>query len=69
MMKAVIISIIARLVAFLGVLGFVFGIVYMTKNTKFLWLLLLLLAVDLVPTYETRTVKDLGNKVEIKQND
>lgn len=51
-MKAVIISIIARLVAFLSVLGFVFGIVYITNDMRFLWLLWMLLAIEFIPTYE-----------------
>lgn len=62
MMKAVIISIIARLLAFLGVLGFVFGIVYITNDMIFLWLLCLLPAVDFVPVYKTTELKDGDNE-------
>ena len=50
-MKAVIVSLIARLVVILGVLAFVFAIVYVTGNTKFLWLLFLLVSVFFIPTY------------------
>lgn len=66
-MKAVIVSIIARLIAFLGVFAFVFGIVYITKNTGYLWLLFLLFTVEYVPLYENKVIRranDDGNKSE-----
>ena len=68
MMKAVIISIIARLMAFLCVLGFVFGIVYITNDMRFLWLLWLLLAVEFVPVYSYKGHAG-NNEVETKQDD
>ena len=64
-MKAVIVSIIARLIAYIGVLAFVFGLVYTTQNTGFLWLLFLLLTVEFVPVYnyksESNTKKENGD--------
>ena len=68
-MKLLVISIIARLLAFLGVLSFVFTIVYITNNTKFLWLLLLLLTVDLIPVYETKIVTDCETRNNMKERE
>ena len=68
-MKLLVISIIARLLAFLGVLSFVFTIVYITNNTKFLWLLLLLLTVDLIPVYETKIVTDCKTRNNMKERE
>lgn len=68
-MKLLVISIIARLLAFLGVLSFVFTIVYITNNTKFLWLLLLLLTVDLIPVYETKIVTDCETRNNMKEQE
>lgn len=50
-MKAIIVSIIAKLFVIIAVLAFVFGIVFTTKNYNYLWLLWLLLTVWLIPTY------------------
>ena len=63
-MKAVIVSIICRCLAFLAILAFVFGIVYMTKNTRYLWLLCLLATVYCVPTYECKGVTNTDNSSE-----
>ena len=68
-MKLLVISIIARLLAFLGVLSFVFTIVYITNNTKFLWLLLLLLTVDLIPVYETKIVTNCETRNNMKEQE
>lgn len=48
----IIMSIIGRLLAFLGVLGFTYLMVDMTGKLGCLWLLCLLLTVDMIPTYE-----------------
>ncbi len=45
-------SIIGRVIALIAVLAFVFGIVYITQNTKFLWLLFLIFTIELIPKYE-----------------
>lgn len=50
-MKVVIIALIAKVVVILSVLAFVFAIVYVTGNIKFLWLLFLLVSVYFIPTY------------------
>lgn len=71
-MKAVIISIICRCLAFIAVLAFVFGIVYITKNPKYLWLLFLIISVYSVPTYEckgiTNTDANSEKQSEIEKN-
>lgn len=48
----IIASIICRLLGLIAVLGFVFHMVLFTCSMQCLWLLLLLFAVDIVPTYE-----------------
>ena len=48
----IITSIICRLFGLVAVLGFVFHMVLLTGSLHCLWLLFLLLAVDIVPTYE-----------------
>ncbi len=48
----IIASIICRLLGLVAVLGFVFHMVIFTGSLHCLWLLFLLFAVDLVPTYE-----------------
>lgn len=67
-MKTPIYSIIGRLIAYLAVLAFVFGIVYMTQNTAYLWLLLLILTVDYVPTYEEKRIYKNNNDKEKKKD-
>lgn len=57
-MKAVIVSLICRLLAYMSVLAFVFGIVTLSGNYNFLWLLLLLLTCEFVPTYQTKGDKN-----------
>ena len=51
-MKIVIASIVCRLLAFLGILAFVFGVTIMFDNPKLLWLLFLLPTACFVPTYD-----------------
>jgi putative effector of murein hydrolase LrgA (UPF0299 family) len=48
----IITSIICRLLGLVAVLAFVFAMVVFTGSLHCLWLLFLLLAVDIVPTYE-----------------
>ena len=48
----IITSIICRLLGLVAVLAFVFAMVVVTGSLHCLWLLFLLLAVDIVPTYE-----------------
>lgn len=50
--SAIITSIICRLLGLVAVLAFVYAMVVYTGNLSCLWLLFLLLAVELVPTYE-----------------
>lgn len=47
------IAVICRLLAYIAVLAFVFGLVYITNNYKFLWFLLLLCTCELIPIYQT----------------
>lgn len=59
----IIASIVGRLIGFIAVLVFTYLMVDMTGKLGCLWLLCLLLAVDLIPTYEfKREVKDESNK-------
>lgn len=53
--SCIILSIICRLLAFLGVLTFVALMVIFTKSLSCLWLLFLLLAVEYIPVYEFKT--------------
>jgi hypothetical protein len=48
----IITSIICKLLGLVAVLGFVFHMVLFTGSLHCLWLLFLLSAVDIVPTYE-----------------
>ena len=64
-MKYVVWSIIGRLIALIAILAFVFGIVYITQNTKFLWLLFLLFAVEFVPVYNITTK---GNTNDVRKS-
>lgn len=48
----IIASIICRLLGLIAVLGFVYLMVIFTASLHCLWLLFLLFAVDIVPTYE-----------------
>jgi hypothetical protein len=48
----IIASIVCRLLALAAVLAFVYFMVVLTGSLSCLWLLFLLLAVELVPTYE-----------------
>ena len=48
----IIASIICRLLGLVAVLAFVYFMVVLTSSLHCLWLLFLLLAVDIVPTYE-----------------
>lgn len=57
-MKAIIVSLICRLLAYISVLAFVFGIVALSGNYNFLWLLLLLLTCALVPVCESKGDKN-----------
>ena len=51
----IIASIICRLLGLLAVLAFVYSMVVLTNNLGCLWLLFLLFAVTLIPTYEFRS--------------
>ena len=65
--SCIIMSIICRLLAFIGVLAFVAFIVAFTNSLHCLWLLFLLLAVEYVPVYEFKrqvSDEDLENKGE-----
>lgn len=52
-MNAVVTSIICRCIAYLSVLAFVFGLVWMSGNYNYLWFLLLLFTCEIVPIYES----------------
>ena len=58
-MKAIIVSIIARAIVILGVLGFTFAMYYVTHNLNMLWLLWLLLCVWFIPKF-TRANNNKG---------
>lgn len=46
-------SVIFRFLAFAIVLAFVFGLVYISNNYKFLWFLFLLPTCTFIPVYQT----------------
>lgn len=62
----IIASIVCRLLALVAVLAFVYFMVVLTGSLGCLWLLFLLLAVELVPTYEFKHTND--NSEEEKNN-
>ena len=62
----IIASIVCRLLGLVVVLAFVYALVVFTGSLGCLWLLFLLLAVDLVPTYEFKHARD--NTEEEKNN-
>lgn len=53
----IITSVICRLLGLVAVLAFVYFMVILTGSLHCLWLLLLLLAVDIIPTYEFKSHK------------
>lgn len=53
----IIASIICRLLGLVAVLGFVFHMVLFTGSLRCLWLLFLLFAVGIIPTYEFKRDK------------
>lgn len=54
MYKAVIFSIIGRVVVILAVLSFVFGLFYITQDKSCLWFLLLVIICNFIPAYEIK---------------
>ena len=60
----IIASIVCRLLGLVAVLAFVYFMVVLTGSLNCLWLLFLLLAVEIVPTYEFKSnnLKDKGEK-------
>ena len=61
--SSIIASIVCRLIGLLAVLAFVYFMVVLTGKLGCLWLLLLILAVDYIPTYEfTHKSSDEENK-------
>ena len=60
----IIASIVCRLIGLVAVLAFVYFMIVLTGSLHCLWLLFLLLAVDIVPTYEfSRTIpNEKGDK-------
>lgn len=50
-MVAIIVSVICRLIAYVSVLAFVFGLVAMSGNYGYLWFLLLIGTCKVIPTY------------------
>ena len=63
-MKAIIISLICRTLAFIAVLAFVFGICFFTNNLHFLWLLFLILTVEFIPVFTFKRVSSVSNEDE-----
>lgn len=51
-MKALIISIIVKVIVILAVLGFTFAMYYVTQNINMLWLLWLMLIAEFIPGAE-----------------
>lgn len=67
-MKAVAISIICRCVAYVAVLAFVFGLVWISGNYSYLWFVFLLLTCTLVPIIEEREITNNGTDRENEQS-
>ena len=65
-MKAIAISVICRCIAFVSILAFVFGLIYISGNYGFLWLLFLLFTCYFVPTYESGFT---NNRTDEEQTD
>ena len=64
----IITSIICKLLALLSILGFVFAMVWFTNNLNCLWLLFLLLAADIVPTYEFKSERSANSEGDTDVN-
>ena len=60
----IIVSIVCRLVALIAVLAFVYFMVVLSGSLHCLWLLWLLLAVELVPTYEFKSGYNIKDEKE-----
>ena len=67
-MKAIAISIICRCIAYVSVLAFVFGLIYISGNYSYLWMLSLLITCPIVPTYEGRTTYDRTDEERTDDN-
>lgn len=63
----IIASIVCRLLGLVAVLAFVYFMVIFTGSLSCLWLLFLLLAVELIPTYEFKS--NSSENTEINKND
>ena len=59
----IIASIICRLLGFVAVLAFVYFMVVLTNSPSCLWLLFLLFAVEIIPTYEFKTGSSQENEI------
>ena len=64
-MKAIIVSILGRLLFVMAVLGFTLGLVLGLNEPKYLWFLWLLLLGEMIPTYQMRTTKNQDNTESI----
>ena len=64
----VIASIVCRLISLIAVLAFVYAMVVFTGRLSCLWLLFLLLAVELVPTYEIKNETSCKEDTKEKNN-
>lgn len=70
-MKAIIVSILGRLLFAVAILGFTLGLVLGLNEPKYLWFLWLLLLEGMIPTYQVRTTKTQDNteSVNITESD
>lgn len=59
----IIASIICRFLGFVAVLAFVYFMVVLTSSPSCLWLLFLLFAVDIIPTYEFKSGGSKENEI------
>lgn len=59
----IIASIICRLLGFVAVLAFVYFMVVLTGSPSCLWLLFLLFAVDIIPTYEFKSGRSKEDEI------
>ena len=64
---SIIASIICRLIGIVAVLAFVYAMVVFTSSLACLWLLFLLFAVELIPTYEFKREFPKQNTEEKKE--
>ena len=68
-MKAVIAGVICRVLAYIAILAFVFGLIYISKNYNYLWFLFLLITCEFIPIYTWKEEHEKHNKNDKDNNE